>query len=158
MAVRQSLANSKRRELLAVYYINSSAPWLQKSAFLKCFPPRRLLVNSLVMATVDMNSVQFYQPPALNLSIRRKHSAMSSLTQAAALHSNADQILESYGRLEAGIVAILDKREDFGSRFETGMAQLELKVRSESLPCRRIFLICSKRHSRQLPRPYQGQR
>lgn len=71
------------------------------------------------MATVDMNSVQFYHPPNLNPLIRPKYSAMRSLTQRAP-HSNADQILESYGRLEAGIALVLDQRDDFGSPFQTG--------------------------------------
>jgi hypothetical protein len=84
----------------------------------KVFFSSACFLNSLVMATVDMNRIQFYRPP-LSYTNSQYLRATSSLTQAPSPHHESDQILGSHKKSKPRIVAALDEMDDTGSQFES---------------------------------------
>src|SRR5580700_3400391 len=120
----------------ATVYICPTAPTAPRNPALStlCFS-LRLLLNSPVMATVDMNFVQIYRPP-LNPPCRWKKQiasysdgrsvrGVSSLSQVALPRNKLGQILESSSQFKPGIAATRDRMHS------KEVTQSELKVRSE---------------------------
>ncbi|KAI9808827.1 MAG: hypothetical protein M1827_007202 [Pycnora praestabilis] len=83
------------------------------------------------MATVDMNSIQFYRPNPPNAPLRGKHAALPcsdgqpvcaiiSRTQAVPLYNEADQMLKHHDQFESIVAMSLDQGDDLGSQYKAG--------------------------------------
>jgi hypothetical protein len=106
------------RKLISCYYIMASLPTLGISIFAiySLFPP----LNSSIMATVNMDSVQFYQPPFMTPLFGRKYSTSLLIDHeppAAPRHKKGSQVLESFG------APALDGWDDFGLQHNSGRDQ-----------------------------------
>ena len=121
-------------KLLPCSYIIASLPTLGISIFAiySLFPP----LNSSIMATVNMDSVQFYQPPFMTPLFSRKYSTSLHIDHEppAAPRYKGSQVLESFG------VPALDGWGDFRLQHNSGWLLIVDNNRSLSLYLWNLYL------------------